>query len=164
MEDFRLFATLWTVAFQAPPSMGFSRQEYWRGLPFPSPVEDFKSRKSRCSALVNSHVPVTALYSCSVTKLWLTLCDPMDCIAHQAPLCPWHFSGRHTGGGCHFLLGDLLDPEMEFETPVCPGLAGRFFTTVSNHSQFCFIYYPLASSSWIIFKQIPSINWSPGYL
>ena len=33
----RLFATPGTVAHQAPPSMGFSRQEYWNGLPFPSP-------------------------------------------------------------------------------------------------------------------------------
>ena len=33
----RLFATPWTVAYQAPQSMGFSRQEYWNGLPFPSP-------------------------------------------------------------------------------------------------------------------------------
>ena len=33
----RLFATPWTVAHQAPPSMGFSRQEYWSGLPFSSP-------------------------------------------------------------------------------------------------------------------------------
>ena len=33
----RLFATLWTVAHQAPLSMGFSRQEYWRGLPCPPP-------------------------------------------------------------------------------------------------------------------------------
>ena len=33
----QLFATTWTVACQAPPSMGFSRQEYWSGLPFPSP-------------------------------------------------------------------------------------------------------------------------------
>ena len=32
-----LFATPWTVAYQPPPSMGFSRQEYWSGLPFPSP-------------------------------------------------------------------------------------------------------------------------------
>ena len=30
-------ATLWTVACQAPPSMGFSGQNYWSGLPFPSP-------------------------------------------------------------------------------------------------------------------------------
>ena len=35
----RLFATPWTVAHQAPPSMGFSRQEYWSGLPFPSPED-----------------------------------------------------------------------------------------------------------------------------
>ena len=33
----RLFATPWTVARQAPLSMGFSRQEYWNGLLFPSP-------------------------------------------------------------------------------------------------------------------------------
>ena len=32
-----LFATPWTVAYQAPPSMGFSRQEYWSGVPLPSP-------------------------------------------------------------------------------------------------------------------------------
>ena len=32
-----LFETPWTVAYQAPPSMGFSRQEFWTGLPFPSP-------------------------------------------------------------------------------------------------------------------------------
>ena len=35
----RLFVTLWTVAYQALPSMGFSRQEYWSGLPFPSPED-----------------------------------------------------------------------------------------------------------------------------
>ena len=33
----QLFVTPWTVALQAPPSMGFSRQEYWSGLTFPSP-------------------------------------------------------------------------------------------------------------------------------
>ena len=33
----QLFATPFTIAYQAPPSMGFSRQEYWSGLPFPSP-------------------------------------------------------------------------------------------------------------------------------
>ena len=35
----RLFATLWTVARQAPLSIGFSRQEYWSGLPCPPPVD-----------------------------------------------------------------------------------------------------------------------------
>ena len=33
----QLFATPWTVAYQAPPPMEFSRQEYWSGLPSPSP-------------------------------------------------------------------------------------------------------------------------------
>ena len=33
----QLFGTPWTVAHQAPPPMGFPRQEYWIGLPFPSP-------------------------------------------------------------------------------------------------------------------------------
>ena len=37
LSHVRLFVTPWTLACQAPPSMVFSRQEYWRGLPFPSP-------------------------------------------------------------------------------------------------------------------------------
>src|SRR5574341_260077 len=35
----RLLATPWTAAYQAPPPMGFSRQEYWSGVPLPSPVD-----------------------------------------------------------------------------------------------------------------------------
>ena len=38
----RLSATPWTAAYQAPPSMGFSRQEYWSGLPLPSPLDEHK--------------------------------------------------------------------------------------------------------------------------
>ena len=37
LSHVQLFATPWTVAYQAPSSMGFSRQEYWSGLPFRSP-------------------------------------------------------------------------------------------------------------------------------
>ena len=37
LSHMRLFVTPWTVALQAPLSMGFSRQEYWTGLPFPPP-------------------------------------------------------------------------------------------------------------------------------
>ena len=37
LSRFRLFTTPWTAAHQAPPSMGFSRQEYWSGVPLPSP-------------------------------------------------------------------------------------------------------------------------------
>ena len=37
LSHVQLFVTPWTVAYQAPPFTGFSRQEYWSGLPFPSP-------------------------------------------------------------------------------------------------------------------------------
>ena len=38
LSHVRLFATPWTEAYQAPPSIGFSRQEYWSGVPLPSPL------------------------------------------------------------------------------------------------------------------------------
>ena len=51
----RLFATPWTVAYHAPPSMGFSRQEYWSGLPFPSPEDlPHPGIESRSQSLVAS--------------------------------------------------------------------------------------------------------------
>jgi len=54
----RLFATPWTVAYQAPLSMGFSRQECWSGLPFPSPG-DLPDRgiEPRCPALQADVLP-----------------------------------------------------------------------------------------------------------
>ena len=54
----RLFVTLWTVAYQAPPSMGFSRQEYCSGLPFPSPGDLPNPRiKPRSSTLQADTLP-----------------------------------------------------------------------------------------------------------
>ena len=47
----RLLATPWTAAYQGPPSMGFSRQEYWNGVPLPSPLPWWVSGKeSACNA------------------------------------------------------------------------------------------------------------------
>ena len=67
----RLFATLWTAAYQAPPSMGFSRQEYWSGVPSPSPMTNLDSiLKSRDVTLptkvhlVNAMVFPIVLYGC----------------------------------------------------------------------------------------------------
>ena len=56
----RLCATPETAAHQAPPFLGFSRQEHWSGLPFPSPMMKVKSERE-------------VIQSC------LTLSDPMDC-------------------------------------------------------------------------------------
>ena len=42
LSHVRLFATPWSEAYQSPPSMGFSRQEYWSGVPLPSPNNHLK--------------------------------------------------------------------------------------------------------------------------
>ena len=76
----QLCATPGTAAYQAPPSMGFSRQEYWSGLPFPS----LSSVQFSRSVVSDSPQPHRLL----PTRL----------------LCPWDFPGRNTGVGCHCLL------------------------------------------------------------
>ena len=56
----RLLATLWTVAYQAPPSMGFARQEYWSGLALPSPHASkvmLKILQARLQQYVNRELP-----------------------------------------------------------------------------------------------------------
>ena len=72
----RLFATPWTVAYHAPSSIGFPRQEYWSGLPFPSPgVLPDPGIESECpalqaGALLLGHVSalvIISLLSMSVT-------------------------------------------------------------------------------------------------
>ena len=57
----------WTVAHQAPPSMGFSRQEYWSGLPFPSPGI-FKTLQGRDSQ-EGGPVGKTLHFHCQRTKI-----------------------------------------------------------------------------------------------
>ena len=47
----RLFETPWTAAYQAPPSMGFSRQEYWSGVPLSSPVNWYSHYEYRMESL-----------------------------------------------------------------------------------------------------------------
>ena len=59
----RLCATPETAAYQAPPSLGFSRQEHWSGLSFPSPMHESESEESESE----------------VTQSCPTLSDPMDC-------------------------------------------------------------------------------------
>ena len=58
----RLFATPWTVPYQAPPSMAFSRQEHWSGLPFSSPVPTMLLLLSHFSRVRLFTTPWTAAY------------------------------------------------------------------------------------------------------
>ena len=53
LSPVRLLATPWTAAHQAPPSMGFSRQEYWSGLPLPSPASLSSSPKIKSQVQPN---------------------------------------------------------------------------------------------------------------
>ena len=66
------------------PSLGFSRQEYWSWLPFPSPVHESEKWKWSCSVLSHSSRP----HRLQPTTL----------------LHPWDFPGKSTGVGCHCLL------------------------------------------------------------
>ena len=53
LSHVQLFVTPWTVAYQAPPSMGYSREEYWSGLPLPSPDKSAKVIKLGHNILSN---------------------------------------------------------------------------------------------------------------
>ena len=68
----RLFATPWTVAYQAPRSMGFSRQEYWSGLPF-KPVQISWERFTFLSQAQTSSSPQAGYLGITCC---LTLLDP----------------------------------------------------------------------------------------
>ena len=80
----RLCATPEMAAHQVPPSLGFSRQEHWSGLPFPSPMHESEKWKWSRSVVSDSLRP-NALQP---TRL----------------LCPWDFPGKSTRVGCHCLL------------------------------------------------------------
>ena len=71
-------------AHQAPPSLVFSRQEYWSGLPFPSPMHESEKWKWSHSVVSDWQRP----HGLQPTRL----------------LCPWDFPGKSTGVGCHCLV------------------------------------------------------------
>ena len=80
----RLCATPQMAAHQAPPSLGFSRQEHWSGLPFPSPMHESEKWKWSRSVVFDSVRP----HGLQPTRLF----------------CPWDFPGKNTGVGCQCLL------------------------------------------------------------
>ena len=69
---------------QAPPSLGFSRQEHCSGSPFPSPMHESEKWKWSLSVVSDSSRP----HGLQPTRL----------------VRPWGFPGKSTGAGCHFLL------------------------------------------------------------
>ena len=93
----RLFETPWTAAYQAPLSMGFSRQEYWSGVPLPSPVMVLRSHQkclqtlagvqsflARCACfLLTEYCPCLCLQECKMLYLMTYLH-----YQHMYSLCP----------------------------------------------------------------------------
>ena len=70
LSHVRLFSTTWTAAYQAPPSMGFARQEYWSGVPLPSPGNLLYSMVIQVHAsfthflmVLLFHIPLVSLYN-----------------------------------------------------------------------------------------------------
>ena len=86
LSHVQLVATPWTAAYQAPPSMGFSRQEYWSGLPLPSLLGWLFSKRQEITRTGNGvekkEPSCTVVYVLSCVLLFAT---PWT-IAHQAPL------------------------------------------------------------------------------
>ena len=82
-----LCATPQTAAHQAPQSLGFSRQDHWSGLPFPSPMHEGEKWKWSRSVVSDSLRP----HGLQPTRL----------------LHPWDFPGKSTGVGCHCFLHSL---------------------------------------------------------
>ena len=96
----RLLATSWTAAYQAPPSMGFSRQEYWSGVPL----------RLRMS------IYIVHWFGWLVTKSCLTLVTPWT-VSCQAPLS-MGFSRQEYWSGLLFTSpGDLPNPGIEPRSP-----------------------------------------------
>ena len=83
----QLCVTPQTAAHQAPPSLGFSRQEHWSALPFPPPMHESEKWKWSRSVMSDSSRP----HGLQPTRL----------------LHPWDFLGKSTRVGCHCLLRDL---------------------------------------------------------
>ena len=74
LSHVRLFTTPWTVAYQAPPSMGFSRPEYWSGVPRKVPTVNIYISSSWQGTA--EHTPCFA--AANLLQSCLTLCDPID--------------------------------------------------------------------------------------
>ena len=64
----RLSEIPWTAAYQAPPTMGFSRQEYWSGVPLPSPTYGFKHRNG---PLAWGILPDPSFISSRTLQVWV---------------------------------------------------------------------------------------------
>ena len=146
------------------PSLGFSRQEHWSGLPFPSPMHESEKWKWSHSVVSYSQRP----YGLQPTRL----------------LHPWDFPGESTGVGCHCLLRTMQDPWVQFlgrEDPLEEKMAthssilawkiswtkepGRLIESqrvghdwaTDHHHHLVIVCLVSVTSCWIVFQQLLNV-------
>ena len=78
LSHVRLLATPWTAAYQAPPSVGFSRQEYWSGVPLPSPNALLAYKKTKMLEGGSCH-------RIKLLNLYFSLPNELLKMSHEAP-------------------------------------------------------------------------------
>ena len=121
----RLLVTPWTAAFQAPPSMGFSRQEYWSGMPLPSPLFSWP--------LNNYEMPLFSLVMHLVSKP----IESYNSIATPVYLC-WILHG------ISFSISFYLQTFCILRVKVCLLLLIVYDWGLSTlYSRLCFVHYPV---------------------
>ena len=122
LSHVQFFAITWTVAHQVPLSMGLSRQEYWSGLPFPSPVDLLDLGMELMSPELADRFfptkppgkPSSLVVLCCVQSPVMS--DPLRPHGLQPAslLCPWEFSRQEYWSGLPCPPpGDLANPGIE---------------------------------------------------
>ena len=120
-----IFVTQWTIACQAPLFMGFSRQGYWSGLPFP-PSGDLPDPGIEPMSLMSSALWVCVCECSVVSESFVTLWA----VACQDPLS-MDFPGKDIGVGCHFLLQEIFPTQGS--NPGLPHCRQMLYHTVVPH-------------------------------
>ena len=127
------------AAHQAPPSLGFSRQEDWSRLPFPSPMHESEKWKWSHSVVSDCWRP----HGLQPTRL----------------LRPWDFPGRSTGVGCHCLLLEkyfFSEIDIYWTYGIIPKPAAFGSSTA---------HYPRTHSVWFMnmkyHRIMPQLKWLP---
>ena len=115
----QLCVTPQTAAHQSPPSLGFSRQEHWSGLPFPSPMHESEKWKWTRSVVSDPQRP----HGLQPSRLFR----------------PWNFPGKSTGMTCHCLLRrTLIGPSNSLECCIMviifiPLTSASFISFLNNY-------------------------------
>ena len=138
----QLFVTPWTVAHQAPLSLGFSRQEHWSGLPYPSPMHESEKWKRSHSVVSNSSRP----HGLQPTRL----------------LHPGDFPGKSAGVGClRTVLIEHIIMDIQ-NTWKWPDGKQVFTLVIRNYWNYILDIFSYRDSYklLVIFSSVSSVFWS----